>query len=143
MVARFRNVAERGGKVSVSFDVIVPEGMKDSRYQLKIWPYMAVAGDTMRLEPLYITGEKYRQKQLKGYERYRAFLASIVSDTTDFIRMGQLEVFLARNFPKTYAMRNDSSIVNDEIAESLFGLTQTQAVTHYTRMWQVKKADEG
>ena len=138
VVARFRNVAERGGKVSVSFDVIVPEGMKDSRYQLKIWPYMAMAGDMVGLEPVYITGEKYRYRQLKGYERYRAFLASIVSDTTDFIRIGQLEVFLARNFPKTYAMRNDSSVVNDEIAQSLFGLTQTQAVTHYTRKWQVR-----
>lgn len=138
VVARFRNVAERGGKVSVSFDVIVPEGMKDSRYQLKIWPYMAMAGDTVGLEPVYITGEKYRYRQLKGYERYRAFLASIVSDTTDFIRIGQLEVFLARNFPQTYAMRNDSSVVNDEIAQSLFGLTQTQAVTHYTRKWQVR-----
>lgn len=138
VVARFRNVAERGGKVSVSFDVIVPEGMKDSRYQLKIWPYMAMAGDTVELEPVYITGEKYRYRQLKGYERYRAFLASIVSDTTDFIRIGQLEVFLARNFPQTYAMRNDSSVVNDEIAQSLFGLTQTQAVTHYTRKWQVR-----
>ena len=138
VVARFRNVAERGGKVSVSFDVIVPEGMKDSRYQLKIWPYMAMAGDMVGLEPVYITGEKYRYRQLKGYERYRAFLASIVSDTTDFIRIGQLEVFLARNFPQTYAMRNDSSVVNDEIARSLFGLTQTQAVTHYTRKWQVR-----
>ena len=138
VVARFRNVAERGGKVSVSFDVIVPEGMKDSRYQLKIWPYMAMAGDTVGLEPVYITGEKYRYRQLKGYERYRAFLASIVSDTTDFIRIGQLEVFLARNFPQTYAMRNDSSVVNEEIAQSLFGLTQTQAVTHYTRKWQVR-----
>ena len=138
VVARFRNVAERGGKVSVSFDVIVPEGMKDSRYQLKIWPYMAMAGDMVGLEPVYITGEKYRYRQLKGYERYRAFLASIVSDTTDFIRIGQLEVFLARNFPQTYAMRNDSSVVNDEIAQSLFGLTQTQAVTHYTRKWQVR-----
>ena len=135
VVARFRNVAERGGKVSVSFDVIVPEGMKDSRYQLKIWPYMAMAGDMVGLEPVYITGEKYRYRQLKGYERYRAFLASIVSDTTDFIRIGQLEVFLARNFPQTYAMRNDSSVVNDEIAQSLFGLTQTQTVTHYTRKW--------
>ena len=138
VVARFRNVAERGGKVSISFDVIVPEGMKDSKYQLKIWPYMAVAGDTIGLDPVYITGEKYRYRQLKGYERYRAFLASIVSDTTDFIRIGQLEVFLARNFPQTYAMRNDSSVVNDEIAQSLFGLTQTQAVTHYTRKWQVR-----
>ena len=138
VVARFRNVAERGGKVSISFDVIVPEGMKDSKYQLKIWPYMAVAGDTIGLDPVYITGEKYRSRQIRGYERYRAFLASIVSDTTDFIRIGQLEVFLARNFPQTYAMKNDSTLVDDVTAESLFGVTQTQAVTHYTRMWQVR-----
>lgn len=138
VVARFRNVAERGGKVSISFDVIVPEGMKDSKYQLKIWPYMAVAGDTIGLDPIYITGEKYRSKQIRGYERYRAFLASIVSDTTDFIRIRQLEVFLARNFPQTYAMKNDSTLVDDVKAESLFGVTQTQAVAHYTRMWQVR-----
>lgn len=138
VVARFRNVAERGGLVSISFDVIVPEEMKDSKYQLKIWPYMTVAGDTLGLDPLYITGEKYRFKQIRGYERYRAFLASIISDTTDFIRVGQLEVFLARNFPQTYAMKNDSSLVDDIKAESLFGVTQTQAVEHYTRMWQVR-----
>lgn len=138
VVARFRNVAERGGKVSISFDVIVPEGMKDSKYQLKIWPYMAVAGDTIGLDPVYITGEKYRSKQIRGYERYRAFLASIVSDTTDFIRIGQLEVFLARNFPQTYAMKSDTTLVDDFKAESLFGVTQTQAVAHYTRMWQVR-----
>ena len=138
VVARFRNVAERGGLVSISFDVIVPEEMKDSKYQLKIWPYMTVAGDTLGLDPLYITGEKYRSKQIRGYERYRAFLASIISDTTDFIRVGQLEVFLARNFPQTYAMKNDSSLVDDIKAESLFGVTQTQAVEHYTRMWQVR-----
>ena len=138
VVARFRNVAERGGKVSISFDVIVPEGMKDSRYQLKIWPHMVAASDTLGLDPIYITGEKYRSRQLRGYERYRAFLASIVSDTTDFLRMGQLEVFLSRNFPQTYAMRNDSSFVDDLKAESLFGVTQTQAIAHYTRMWQVR-----
>lgn len=138
VVARFRNVAERGGKVSVSFDVIVPEGMKDSRYQLKIRPFMTVVGDTVALDPVYITGEKYRSRQLKGYERYRAFLASIISDTTDFIRMGQLEVFLARNFPQTYAMKADSTVIDDSVAEGLFGVTQAQAVEHYTRTWQVR-----
>ena len=138
VVARFRNVAERGGLVSVSFDVIVPERMKDSRYQLKIWPFMVMAEDTVGLDPVYITGERYRSRQLRGYERYRAFLASIVSDTTDFIRMGQLDVFLARNFPETYAMKNDSSMVDDEVAESLFGLTQAEAAAHYTRQWQVR-----
>lgn len=138
VVARFRNVAERGGFVSISFDVTVPEGMKDSRYQLKIRPHMVMKSDTMELEPIYITGEKYRSRQIRGYERYRAFLSSIISDTTDFIRMGQLEVFLARNFPYTYAMKNDTSLVDDMKAESLFGVTQTQAVSHYTRMWQVR-----
>lgn len=138
VVARFRNVAERGGRVSISFDVIVPEGMKDSRYQLKVRPLMAVADDTSALDPIYITGEKYRSQQLRGYERYRAFLSSIISDTTDFIRMGQLELFIARNFPQTYAMRSDSSFVADSVAEGLFGVTQTQAVAHYTRNWQVK-----
>ena len=138
VVARFRNVAERGGKVSIHFDVIVPEGMKDSRYQLKIRPSMAVAGDTIGLDPVYITGEKYRSRQIRGYERYRAFLATIISDTTDFIRMGQLEVFLERSFPQIYAMKRDTSIVDETLAESLFGVTQTQAVRHYTRFWQVR-----
>lgn len=138
VVARFRNVAERGGVVSISFDLIVPEGMKDSRYQIKMHPYMMMASDTVALDPIYITGEKYRNRQLKGYERYRAFLASIVADTTDFIRMGQLEVFLFRNFPQTYAMKTDSTVVDDELAASLFGVTQSQAVEHYTRQWQVR-----
>ena len=138
VIARFRNVAERGGKVSVSFDVIVPDGMKDSRYQLKIRPFMTFVGDTLALEPVYITGEKYRSRQLKGYERYRSFLASIISDTTDFIRMGQLEVFLARNFPQIYAMKTDSTAMDDSVAEGIFGVTQAQAIEHYTRMWQVR-----
>lgn len=138
VVARFRNVAERGGVVSISFDVIVPEGMKDSRYQIKMHPYMIMATDTVTLDSIYITGEKYRSRQLKGYERYRAFLSSIVSDTTDFIRMGQLEVFLSRNFPQTYAMKTDSTVVDDKLAASLFGITQSQAVEHYTRQWQVR-----
>ena len=138
VVARFRNVAERGGRVSISFDVIVPAGMNDSRYRLKIWPFMVMAGDTLALDPVYITGEKYRSRQLRGYERYRAFLNSIVSDTTDFIRMGQLEVFIARNFPQIYAFRNDTTVLSDSVAEGLFGVTQAQAVTHYTRNWQVR-----
>lgn len=138
VVARFRNVAERGGKVSVGFDVIVPEGMKDSRYQLKIRPYLEMAGDTAALEPVYITGEKYRSMQLRGYERYRAFLASIVTDTSDFVRVRQLELFLARNFPQVYAMKEDSTVVDDSVAESLFGVTRAQAVEHYTRMWRMK-----
>ena len=133
VVARFRNVAERAGYVSISFDVIVPEEMSDSDWQLKLRPLMRIQEDTLRLDPIYITGAGYRAGQLRGYQRYRNFLASIISDTTDFIRIGQLEIFLERFFPETYAMRTDSSFVSDPDAETLFGATQADALRHYTK----------
>jgi hypothetical protein len=85
------------------------------------------------LESIYITGEKYRAEQLRGYERYRAFLSSIITDSTDFIRIGQLEVFLERHYPETYAMKRDSSFVPAPEAENLFGVTQREALMHYSR----------
>ena len=133
VTARFRNVAERAGYVSISFDVSVPAAMSDSEWQLKILPFMAIQEDTVSLDALYITGEKYRAEQLRGYQRYRAFLASIITDTTDFIRMHQLEVFLQRHYPETYAMKNDTSLISDPVARNLFGVTQADALRHYSR----------
>lgn len=132
VTARFRNVAERAGFVSISFDVNVPGSMADSKWQMKIHPYMRMMGDSVPLEPVYITGEAYRAAQLRGYERYRRFMASIVTDTSDFIRMRQLEIFLKRHFPDTYAMKKDSSFVSDPLASTLFGATQEEALRHYT-----------
>ncbi len=137
VIARFRNVAERAGYVSVSFDVTVPSSMSDSQWQLKILPYMRIQEDTVALDALYVTGEKYREAQLRGYERYRAFLASIITDTTDFIRMRQLEIFIRRHYPETYAMKTDSSFVPAPMAENLFGVTQREALEHYT--WHLKR----
>ncbi|MBR2163069.1 MAG: hypothetical protein IJ954_04240, partial [Bacteroidales bacterium] len=116
VVARFRNVAERAGYVSISFDIIVPAGMSDSYWQLKLYPRMRIQEDTVALDPLFITGEAYRAGQMRGYERYRAFLASIITDTTDLVRIRQLEIFLQRHYPETYAMKNDSSLVSDPVA---------------------------
>lgn len=132
VTARFRNVAERSGYVTIGFDVNVPAGMADSKWQLKLFPSLIAKKDTVGLEPLIITGAGYREGQLRGYERYRRFIASIVSDTTDFIRIGQLEIFLERHFPDTYMMKNDTSIVADPHAATLFGATQEEALRHYT-----------
>ncbi len=132
VVARFRNVAERAGYVSVSFDVSVPALMADSRWQLKILPVMNIQEDTVGLDALYVTGEGYRANQLRGYQRYRSFLASIITDTADFIRMDQLEIFLQRHYPETYAMKNDSSFVPEPAARNVFGVTQREALEHYT-----------
>lgn len=133
VTARFRNVAERAGYVSISFDITVPAGMSDSQWQLKINPFMRIVNDTVALDPVYITGSRYREAQLRGYERYKAFLSTIITDTADFIRIHQLEVFLERHFPETYAMKNDSSFISEPMAENLFGVTQRDALKHYTR----------
>lgn len=139
VVARFRNVAERAGYVSISFDVTVPSAMSDSQWQLKIQPLMGIQNDTVPLDAVYITGEKYRAGQLRGYERYRAFLASIITDSTDFVRIGQLEIFLERHYPETYAMKTDSSFVPAPDAENLFGVTQREALMHYSKHLKWKR----
>ena len=139
VTARFRNVPERDGYVTIGFDITVPAEMMDSRWQLKVRPAMRIQDDTIQLQPVYMTGKGYRQEQLRGYQRYRAFLASIITDTTDLVRMGQLEIFLQRNFPETYRMKSDSSIVTQPMAESLFGVTQMEALRHYTRDWRVRR----
>lgn len=138
VVARFRNVAERGGSVVIGFDVVVPQNMMDSRFQLKLRPYMTMEQDTVALEPLHVTGERYRTRQLRGYERYRAFLATIITDTAAFLHMRQLELFIERNFPEMYAMKTDSAYVSDDAAESVFGITKAQAVKHYTNSLKIR-----
>lgn len=138
VTARFRNVAERAGYVSISFDVTVPSDMSDSRWQLKISPDMRIENDTLPLDPIFITGTMYRAAQLRGYERYQAFLASIVTDPSDLVYLGQLEVFLERHFPETYAMKTDSSFVSDPQAENLFGVTQRQALEHYRKHFRIR-----
>ena len=94
---------------------------------------MVAQDDSVELEPLIITGSRYREGQLRGYERYRRFIASIVTDTTDLLKVRQLELFLMRYFPETYRMKNDSTIVSDPLAATLFGATQQDALKHYTK----------
>ena len=139
VTARFRNVAERNGYVTIGFDITVPGRMMDSKWRLKILPYMHIVSDTLELLPVYVTGNAYRNAQLRGYQRYQAFLSSIVTDTTDMVRMHQLEIFLERYFPQTYMMKNDTSIISQPMAESLFGVTQLEALRHYTKHLKVKR----
>lgn len=133
VVARFRNVAERNGVVTICFDIHIPSSLADSRWQLKLYPYLYYEDEVTELESLYVTGNRYRERQLKGYERYHRFLSSILTDSTDLLLAGQLEIFLQRNFPETFSMKSDSSSVPDSVAEGVFGVTQEEASGHYVR----------
>lgn len=132
VTARFRNVAERHGKVDLAFQIMVPPSMMDTKWQLRFYPDMFVMGDSLRLEPVIITGRDYRKAQLRGYELYDKFLAKIVQDTTKFIDIEQLEIFLQRNIPQLYAFKSDSSYVDESQFNTVYGVSQRQAVEHYT-----------
>jgi outer membrane protein OmpA-like peptidoglycan-associated protein len=132
VTARFRNIAERKGKVDLAFQVIVPASMRDSRWQLRFYPDMFVLEDSVRLEPVIITGSGYRKAQLKGYEQYEKFLSRIIEDSTAFVNVRQLEIFLKRNIPEVYAFKADSTYVSDEQFLSAYGVSQREAVEHYT-----------
>ena len=132
VTARFRNIAERHNKIDLAFQVIVPASMRDSKWQLRFHPDMYILGDSLRLDPVIITGNAYRKAQLRGYQQYNRFLSRIVSDTTRFINIRDLEIFLRRNIPQIYAFKNDSSYVSDETFLTMYGVSEQEAVDHYT-----------
>lgn len=132
VTARFRNVAERHGKVDLCFQVIVPAAIQDSRWQLRYSPEMIMLGDTIALDKVIITGREYRKRQLRGYQQYQRFLDRIISDSTKLIHMKDLEIFIRRNIPELYAFRNDTTFVSDEQFDSVFGVTEREAIDHYT-----------
>ena len=139
VTARFRNVAERSGRVDLNFRIIVPEAMQDREWQLRFYPDLFVQEDSVRLDPILITGEAYRKAQLKGYEHYRRFLDSIAADSTHFVDRFQLEMFLRRNLPDIYRYKTDSTAVSDEEFRSHYGITERQALEHYTNQLVVRR----
>ena len=135
VTARFRNIAERQGKVDLAFQVIVPSSMRDSRWQLRFYPDMYILGDSLRLDPVVITGDAYRKAQLRGYQQYDRFLSKIVEDSTKFINVRALEIFLKRNIPEIYAFKSDTTWVSDEDFLSAYGVSQQEAIQHYTNQY--------
>lgn len=132
VTARFRHVAERFGTVELEFDISVSDSLQDSRWQLCFTPEMHILADTMRLEPILITGKAFRSAQLRGWQQYERFLLSLARDSLHFVDTRQLEIFLQRNIPDIYRFKTDSSLVSDEQFASAFGVTQQQALEHYT-----------
>ena len=139
--ARFRNVAERDGKVDLRFDVIVPGQMLDSKWQIRLHPVLTVLGEDVRLDSITISGAEYRKAQLRGDQRYQRFVDSIITDSAEFVRLRDLEIFLHRNIPELYRFKEDTTLVSEEEFESAFGVTERQALDHYTDRFKIRRND--
>ncbi len=132
VTARFRNIAERNGKIDLEFQVIVPQDMQDSRWQLRFHPDMFILQDSVRLDDIIITGDEYRRAQLRGYQQYEKFLSRIITDSMRFVDIRNFEIFLQRNIPQVYYLKNDTTFVSDDVFESYFGVSEQQALDHYS-----------
>ena len=139
VTARFRNVAERHGKVDLEFQVIVPATMQDSRWQVRFHPRMVLPDETVDLDDIFITGKDYRKAQLRGYQQYEQFLRSIITDSTRLMDIHQLEIFIQRNIPALYALKRDTAELSDQAFASIYGVTERQAVEYYTYGWLVRR----
>ena len=133
VTARFQNIAERRGKVDLEYLVTVPENMLNNDWQFRLFPSMVIQGDSTDLEAIFITGRKYREAQLRGYERYDRFVRKIVEEDIYFINVYQFERFVARNFPDLYAFKTDTTFVSQEEFESYYGVKEREAIDHYTQ----------
>ena len=138
VTARFQNIAERRGKVDLEYLVTVPENMLNNDWQFRLFPSMVIQGDSTDLEAIFITGRKYREAQLRGYERYDRFVRKIVEEDIYFINIYQLERFVARNFPDLYAFKSDTTFVSEEEFQSYYGVKEKEAIEHYTQKLQKK-----
>lgn len=142
VTARFRNLAERNGKIDLEFQVVVGAEMLDSKWQIRLHPDMYILEDSVRLDDIFITGLGYRKAQLRGYQQYERFLNKIVMDTLAFLDRRNFEIFLQRNIPQVYSMKTDSSIVSDERFYSFFGVSDEEAIDHYSRKFLKRLNDK-
>ena len=139
ITARFRNIAERNGKIDIEFQVIVPEKMQDTHWQLRFYPDMYILQDSIRLDDVIITGANYRKAQLRGYEQYERWLRKIITDTTAFVDWRNFTIFVKRNLPKIYSFQNDSSYVSDEEFYTYWGVSEQEILEHYKKLYLIRR----
>lgn len=140
--APYRNVAERNGIIELAFDLIVPSQMQDTKWQIRFTPQLFYLEDSLSLNKIYITGNMYRQKQLRGYELYNRFLASILPDSSfvkSFCYVRLMEIFLKRNFPIVHNLKNDTLLHNASYIEEHLGNEGMRVIEHYTKNRLVKR----
>ena len=140
--APYRNVAERNGIIELAFDLIVPTQMQDTKWQIRFTPQLFYLEDSLNLNKIYITGNMYRQKQLRGYELYNRFLASILPDSSfvkSFCYVRLMEIFLKRNFPIVHNLKNDTLLHDASYIEEYLGNEGMRVIEHYTKNRLVKR----
>ena len=147
VTADFKNVAERGGKVNISFDLRIPKEMFTRDWQIRLYPTLYLSKDTIHLDKIFITGDRYRSRQLRGYELYEKFLSTILDEGDEyfknFVDQRNLEIFIERNLPELFKLKSDSALIEiDNRFISDLGVTYNDVLDHYTKWRKLNRNRE-
>lgn len=85
---RFRNTAERNGKIHLEFCISVPRKLQHRDWRLVATPCLLKGSDTVRLDPVAITGDRFRAMQEAEYDAWNRYSATIVDSADYFSRFG-------------------------------------------------------
>ena len=128
VTATHKNIAERGGKIRLSFDVKVPSSILSDDRQVRIVPHLYLDEGSRMMDRIFITGKSYRDQQNRGYEKYNKYFASIIPDSVDFLKafgyLGLLQYFTRRNI--------------EDRPQGEFGVTEPEAIEYYRKHYLVK-----
>ena len=119
VVARSKVVVERMGKVTIDFQITVPEQLQGNCLGIVITPWLENNGKTTALEDMVIRGGFYSRVQdrdLWQYDRFRERMTALMQNMPDSVRESVLGRAYRRiiRFPHTSGARLDSIVKNKE-----------------------------
>ncbi len=152
---------DTSGRLLMSLTVEVPKDILSENWQIRLHPRIFIRQNKIEtinfpVEDLYVTGSGYRDKQMRGYERYANYLSKIVADAnaynnslnlnkvlhkdvSNYVNKYQLEYFIMRNFPEIYSFKDDTSYISDEKFASVLGVEKDEVIMHYFNVTQKEK----
>ncbi len=129
ITASYRPIAERGGFIDIPFNILVPAALLDKNWQLRLTPKLFWGKDSLLLDGILITGVEYKNEQMRGLERYRKFVESVVTNPDDY-----LEAFGYLRLIETFCARN--------VDRNIFGVSRKEAEEYYINHWLMNHNDK-
>ena len=120
--ARFRNLAERDGKIGIDFQIRVPGVFKEQKWQMRLTPIVFAGKDSVKLDRLVITGDTYREFEELGDRKLRELEHKI--ETSEGITRRNFEAMRGYYYNRFYMPKPESvrvdTLVRDDYEEFVY-----------------------
>ena len=120
--ARFRNLAERNGKIGIDFQIRVPGVFKEQKWQLRLTPVVLAGTDSIKLDQLVITGDTYREFEELGDRKVQELEQKI--EASKGVARKNLEAMRGYMYNRYYMSKPESvrvdTLIRDDYEEFVY-----------------------